>query len=163
MLHRNPDTQIPNTLKTLIDNQESHRRHCLQFVHMTTPQKVTTELVSEWQRELFNERSLAVSVAELSKWPLRNYLWAAVFQAKELYEARDPNDQNWQTPAWDFGRFAKAHPILLNMDEDEALRTVKKTIGSKFWVNQFQMDPNDAEMAFDDIWIKCERYRDTIL
>jgi hypothetical protein len=117
--------------------------------------ELTVEQVTVWRKLLFNERSLRVPVAELSKWPLSTYLWCAVFQAAYLDEQRDDQEQNWQTPAWDFGRFAKAHPALLEMDENEALRVIKKTIGGKFWEEHLHMDPADAEMAFDNIWVEC--------
>jgi hypothetical protein len=117
--------------------------------------KLTYEQVNLWKVELFEGRSLRIPVDDLAGWPLHSYLWAAVFQAKDLHELRDDDEQSWQTPAWDFGRFAKAHPALLNLDENEALLLVKRTIGSKFWEDQLEMDPADAEMAFDNIWVQC--------
>lgn len=122
---------------------------------MQAQKKLTYVEVSRWKEELFIGKSLKISVAELNKWPLNNYLWAAVLHAKDLHEAREDHEQNWQTPAWDFGRFAKAHPRLVNLNEDDALRVVKETIGSKFWEEHLDMDQADAEMAFDDIWVKC--------
>ncbi len=122
---------------------------------MPAQKKLTYEQVTAWKDQLFSGKSLTIPAPELEKWPLSHYLWAAVFQAKSLHDVRDGDEQNWQTPAWDFGRFAKAHPDLLNLGEDDALRLVKKTIGSKFWEEYLEMDQADAEMAFDDIWVKC--------
>jgi hypothetical protein len=121
----------------------------------TQEKKLTLEKVTAWKEELFEGRTLRVPVDDLRKWPLSHYLWAAVLQAKALHELRDADEQNWQTPAWDFGRFAKAHPDLLERDENEALRMVKSTIGSKFWEQHLDMDTADAEMAFDSIWVQC--------
>ena len=119
------------------------------------PRQTTREEIAEWQAALFEDRSLRVPVDELKKWPISDYLKAAAFQAQQLHLARDANDQNWQTPAWDFGRFAKAHPDLFELDENDALRLVKKTLGGKFWQAVLHMDVADAEMAFDDIWVSC--------
>ena len=44
----------------------------------------TYEQVTAWRDQLFENRSLRISVEELSKWPLGRYLWAAVFQAARL-------------------------------------------------------------------------------
>jgi len=122
---------------------------------MPTQKKVTPDQVTAWKNDLFSGKSLKVTAPELRNWPLSHYLWAAVFQAKDLHDLRDDFDSNWQTPAWNFGRFAKAHPDLVNLGEDQALRLVKNTIGSKFWEEHLDMDIADAEMAFDDIWVKC--------
>lgn len=123
---------------------------------MPSPEDLTNENVNKWKEDLFDGKSLKIAVAELYKWPLEFYLWAAVFQARDLhFFARQHNEQNWQTPAWDFGRFAKAHPKLVNLNEDDALCVVKEAIGSKFWEAYFGMCQADAEMAFDDIWVKC--------
>jgi hypothetical protein len=116
---------------------------------------LTYEQVNTWQGELFNGRSLRASVGELNKWPLRDYLWAAVLQAALLDGCKKENERGWQTPAWDFGRFAKAHPLLIDLDENDALAEIKKTIGSRLWENQLHMDRADAEMAFHRIWAEC--------
>jgi hypothetical protein len=116
---------------------------------------LTYEQVNTWRGELFDARSLRVSVEELNKWTLGDYLWAAVMQAAHLDGLRKENERSWQTPAWDFGRFAKAHPLLIDLDENDALAEIKKTIGSRFWENHLHMDRADAEMAFDHIWAEC--------
>jgi hypothetical protein len=116
---------------------------------------LTCEQVNKGKCGLFNGRSLQVPVEELSKWPLRDYLWAAVMQAAHLDGLREETERSWQTPAWDFGRFAKAHPLLIDLDENDALAEITKTIGSEFWENPLHMDRADAEMAFDDIWEEC--------
>jgi hypothetical protein len=117
--------------------------------------QTTREMVTEWQNTLFEGRTLRIPVQKLKEWPLVNYLLAAMFQAQHLNLQRDDNELNWQTPAWDFGRFAKAHPSLFELDENEALRVVKETIGGRFWEQHLHMDAADAEMAFDNIWVSC--------
>ncbi len=72
----------------------------------------TYEQVTAWREQLFDHRSLRIAVEELSKWPLGPYLWAAVLQAAHLNDLRAKTEHQWQTPAWDFGRFAKSHPLL---------------------------------------------------
>ena len=57
----------------------------------------TYEQVSAWREQLFNQRSLRISVEELSKWPLDRYLLAAVFQAAYLDTLRKPTEHEWQT------------------------------------------------------------------
>jgi hypothetical protein len=104
---------------------------------------------------LFEDRSLRIPVEELNAWPLERYLWAAVLQAVHLDDLREPTDQQWQTPAWDFGRFAKAHPLLVNLDENRALAEIKRAIGRAFWAAHLHMEAADAEMAFDSVWVEC--------
>jgi hypothetical protein len=78
---------------------------------------VTLAHVTAWREELFDHRSLRTTVEALSDWPLSQYLWAAVLQAAHLDRLRQQTQQqDWQTPAWDFGRLAKAHPLLFNLD-----------------------------------------------
>ena len=115
----------------------------------------TYEQVTAWREQLFDNRSLRISVEELSKWPLGRYLWAAVLQAAHLNDLRGKTEHQWQTPAWDFGRFAKAHPLLVNLDENRALVEIKTVIGCEFWTDHLQMDTADAEMAFDSVWVEC--------
>jgi hypothetical protein len=115
----------------------------------------TLDQVTAWQEELFEHRSLRISIEELSEWPLAEYLMAAVLQASYLDSIRDEMDRRWQTPAWDFGRFAKAHPLLINLDENRALAEIKRAIGGGFWTDSLHMDTADAEMAFDDVWVEC--------
>lgn len=117
--------------------------------------QITRQQISEWQETLFDDRSLRIPVQELKNWSLGDYLVAAIYQAQHIDLQRDVNEQNWQTPAWDFGRFAKAHPDLFNLDENEALRVVKETVGGRFWESHLHMDVADAEMAFDAIWVSC--------
>ena len=116
---------------------------------------LTYEQVSAWREQLFDKRSLRVSVEELSKWPLGHYLLAAVLQAAYLDTLRKQTEQEWQTPAWDFGRFAKAHPLLVNLDENWALVEIKKALGQNFWTDHLHMETADAEMAFDSVWVEC--------
>jgi hypothetical protein len=104
---------------------------------------------------LFDKRSLRISVEELSKWPLDHYLLAAVFQAAYLDTLRKQTEHEWQTPAWDFGRFAKAHPLLVNLDENRALLEIKRALGREFWTTHLHMGTADAEMAFDSAWVEC--------
>lgn len=115
----------------------------------------TYEQVAAWRGELFDGRSLRVSVEELNRWALGDYLKAAVMQATHLDQLREENERDWQTPAWDFGRFAKAHPLLIDLDENDALAEIKKSICSEFWENPLHMARADAEMAFDNIWAEC--------
>jgi hypothetical protein len=116
---------------------------------------LTYEQVNTWKDELFDGRSLRIPVEELNKWALHDYLWAAVLQAAHLDARREENERAWQTPAWDFGRFAKAHRLLIDLDENDALAEINKTIGSQFWEDQLHMDRADAEMAFDHVWAEC--------
>ncbi len=115
----------------------------------------TYQQVTAWREQLFDNRSLRISVEELSKWPLGRYLWAAVLQAAHLNDLRGKTEHQWRTPAWDFGRFAKAHPLLVNLDENRALIEVKGVIGREFWTDHLHMDAADAEMAFDSVWVEC--------
>lgn len=117
--------------------------------------QLTRQQISEWQNTLFDGRSLRIPVDELKKWTLATYLIAAMFQAQQLHTQRDENEQAWQTPAWDFGRFAKAHPDLFDLNENEALHSVKSILGGEFWVKHLHMDVADGEMAFDNIWVSC--------
>ncbi|HEY4357547.1 MAG TPA: hypothetical protein VGN16_17475 [Acidobacteriaceae bacterium] len=121
----------------------------------TTTETIKTLSAHQWRKKLFDGRSLRVEIWQLQDWPLADYLWASIYQAKELYSNRDAEHRNWQTPAWDFGRFARAHPDLIDMDENTALRTVKAAIGQRFWETHLGMNIADAEIAFDDIWVKC--------
>ena len=115
----------------------------------------TYQQVAAWREQLFDNRSLRISVEELDEWPLGRYLWAAVFQAAHLNDLRGKTEHQWQTPAWDFGRFAKAHPLLVNLHENRALIEIKRVIGRDFWKDHLQMDAADAEMAFDSVWVEC--------
>jgi hypothetical protein len=115
----------------------------------------TYQQVTAWREQLFDNRSLRITVEELGKWPLGPYLWAAVLQAAHLNDLRGKTQHQWQTPAWDFGRFAKAHPLLVNLDENRALIEIKRVIGREFWTDYLHMDAADAEMAFDSVWVEC--------
>jgi hypothetical protein len=115
----------------------------------------TYQQATVWREQLFDNRSLRISVEELAKWPLGRYLWAAVLQAAHLNDLRGKTQHLWQTPAWDFGRFAKAHPLLVNLDENRALIEIKRVIGREFWTDYLHMDAADAEMAFDSVWVEC--------
>jgi hypothetical protein len=116
---------------------------------------LTVEQVTAWRKQLFDGSSLLLPVQRLNDWPLNHYLWAAVFQAQYLFDSPESTKENWHTRAWDFGRFAKSHPALFNLDTDHALHMVKRTIGGKFWKEYFDMDLADAEMAFDHVWTTC--------
>jgi hypothetical protein len=85
----------------------------------STNEKSTLTLaqVTAWREELFDHRSLRTTAEALSDWPLSQYLWAAVLQAAHLDRLR-------QTSAWDFGRLAKAHPLLFSLDENPALTKI---------------------------------------
>ena len=115
----------------------------------------TYQQVTAWREQLFDKRSLRITVEELTKWPLGRYLWAAVLQAAHLNDLRGKTEHQWQTPAWDFGRLAKAHPLLVNLDENRALIEIKRVIGREFWTDHLHMDAADAEMAFDSVWVEC--------
>jgi hypothetical protein len=117
--------------------------------------KFTYQQVTAWRKQLFDNRSLRITVEELGHWPLGPYLWAAVLQAAHLDDLRVKTDDQWQTPAWDFGRFAKAHPHLFHLDENRALIEIKRVIGRGFWTDHLDMDTADAEMAFDSVWVEC--------
>ena len=65
---------------------------------------LTHEKVTGWREQLFENRSLRISVEELGEWPLARYLGAAVLQAARLDDLRKRTEHQWQTPAWDFGR-----------------------------------------------------------
>src|ERR1700744_3988482 len=123
----------------------------------TTNQKVplTYQEACACRAELFDERALRVPVEELKEWALDNYLRVAVLQAVYLDGLRGEGERQWQTPAWDFGRFAKAHPLLVNLDENRALIETKRVIGQEFWTDHLHMDAADAEMAFDSVWVEC--------
>ena len=109
--------------------------------------------IEKLREKLFDYRTLRVPVDFLLKVELESYLWAAVSQAAAIHESL-VND--WKTPAWDFGRFAKTHPDLFDLDSGSALQRVKETIGAGFWSERLRMNPSDAEMAFDDIWNGCK-------
>src|ERR1700743_3823701 len=101
----------------------------------TTNQTVplTYQEACAWRAELFDGQSLRVPVEELKEWALDNYLRVAVLQAVYLDGLRGEGEREWQTPAWDFGRFAKAHPLLIDLDENEALTEIERTVGNGFW------------------------------
>jgi hypothetical protein len=106
----------------------------------------TLDQVTVWREDLFDNRSLRISVEKLSEWPLGHYLWAAVLQAAHLDRVRQQApQQHWQTPAWDLGRFAKAHPLLFKLDENRALAKIKNSIGGQFWKDYLHMDTADAD------------------
>lgn len=152
MLHRDTEPQIYKK------HMDSHRTTYLTGTETrtgTTTGTINSFQAHAWKGELFVGRNLRVDARELRNWPLKNYLWAAIFHAKDLFDRRDSDLQNWQTPAWDFGRFAKAHPDLIDLDENTALLVVKAAIGWRFWETHLDMDCADAEIAFDDIWVKC--------
>jgi hypothetical protein len=113
---------------------------------------LTETEVADEQHRLFDGRTLKVPVSDLEYIGLGLYLWTAVFQARDLHDLREPFEQNWQTTAWDFGRFAKAHPALIRLDSNEALQMVKRIMGREFWTKYLGMDAADAEMAFDSVW-----------
>src|ERR1022692_4289426 len=102
MLHRHSDTQRIR----LIQESQGYPRRDMASPSASTKINLTYEQVSKWREDLFEGRTLRVSVEELRKWPLNHYLWAAVLQATRLDEMREQTEQHWQTPAWDFGRFA---------------------------------------------------------
>lgn len=111
--------------------------------------------IESWRQKLFDYRTLRVSADYLQKVSLDFYLWVAVHQAAAIHEARDNSKRSWQSPAWDFGRFAKAHRELSGLDSGSALRKVKDAIGAGFWRDHLNMEPVDAEAAFEDIWTGC--------
>lgn len=111
------------------------------------------DAVNELRHKLFDHRNLHVPIEFLQKVELQPYLWAAVFQAAVIHQSQE---MDWKTPAWDFGRFAKTHPDLFDMDSGSALQRVKETIGAGFWSEHLGMEPVDAEMAFDAIWNSCK-------
>jgi hypothetical protein len=112
------------------------------------------EQVNNWKNELFEGQSLRVGVKELDGWPLQSYLLAAAFQARHLCDERTYAEV-WKTPAWDFGRFARAHPTLFHLDERAALNFVRAVLGTNFWQDILSMDQGEAEIAFDDVWVTC--------
>ena len=50
--------------------------------------KFTYQQVTAWRKQLFDNRSLRITVEELGHWPLGPYLWAAVLQAAHLDDLR---------------------------------------------------------------------------
>src|SRR6202034_1908467 len=109
------DTQI-HRYTDIQDIQDAHRYRGIYMLSTTTNKTtvLTHEDVFAWRCELFDGRSLRVPVEELHQWPLSRYLWAAVVQTGYLDGLREEKKRSWQTPAWDFGRFAKAHPLLID-------------------------------------------------
>jgi hypothetical protein len=107
------------------------------------------------QHRLFDDRRLRVPASRLEDTPLDLYLGACVLQARHLHTLRSPTDQDWQTTAWDFGRFAKAHPALISLDSGSALAMVRRVLGNNFWQRLLDMSTADAEMAFDHVWNEC--------
>ncbi len=118
-----------------------------------TTAQLTIAAVRDFQALLFKDTRLLVAVEDLSNWPLPEYLWAAVFQARALHQGRESHDDGaWKTPAWDFARFAKAHPQLLRLRSGVVLSRIYKVLGRQFWINYLEMELDDAEMAFVDCW-----------
>jgi hypothetical protein len=113
------------------------------------------EILLDMQDRLFDERQLRVPASMLERIPLDLYLGASVLQAKHLDAVRSPEEQDWQTMAWDFGRFAKAHPALISLDSGSALAMVRRVLGTDFWQRLLYMSIADAEMAFDHVWNAC--------
>jgi hypothetical protein len=108
LLHRHTDLQLPRKYK---DTKETHG-----FLNKREIQ-VDSGTSHRLREELFDHRSLSTTAEALSNWPLSQYLWAAVLQAAHLDRLR-------QTSAWDFGRLAKAHPLLFSLDENPALTKI---------------------------------------
>ena len=121
----------------------------------TKSDTITTEQVTAWREELFDGFSLRLPLERLNDWKLNHFLWAAVVQVRFLFDLPESAKESWHSPAWDFGRFAKAHPALTNLDADQALSMVSRTIGNRFWEQHFCMNLADAEMAFDNVWTTC--------
>jgi hypothetical protein len=107
------------------------------------------------QDRLFDERRLRVPASMLEQTPLDLYLGACILQARHLHTLASPTEQDWQTTAWDFGRFAKAHPVLISLDSGSALARVRRVLGTNFWQRLLCMGTADAEMAFDHAWNAC--------
>jgi hypothetical protein len=105
---------------------------------------LTLAQVTAWREELFDHRSLRTTVEALSEWPLSQYLRATVLQAAHLDRLR-------QTSTWDFGRLAKAHPLLFSLDKNLAPTRIKNTIGGRFSKDHLHMHPADAEIPFEDL------------
>lgn len=124
---------------------------------MDTQDRSTNQnsFLPETQHPLFDERRRRVPVFALADIPLAEYLHACVLQARHLDAQRSPSVRHWQTTAWDFGRFAKAHPALTSLSSGAALEIVRRTLGVGFWQPSLGMDAGDAEMAFDSIWNEC--------
>jgi hypothetical protein len=124
---------------------------------MDTQASVTNQinLLTDMQHQLFDERRLRVPASTLDDTPLDLYLGACILQARHLHTLRLPTEEDWQTTAWDFGRFAKAHPALLSLDSGSALAMVRRVLGTNFWQRLLDMSTADAEMAFDHVWNEC--------
>ena len=120
-----------------------------------TNQNQAAAELTDLQKRLFDERRLRVAPATLADCPLDLYLGACVLQAAYLHTQRSPTDHGWQTTAWDFGRFAKAHPELITLDSGQALVTVRRLLIRNFWEAHLGMTPADGEMAFDHVWNDC--------
>jgi hypothetical protein len=111
--------------------------------------------MTDMQHRLFDERRLRVPAATLADYALDLYLGACVLQARYLHTQRSPTEHGWQTTAWDFGRFAKAHPALISLDSGQALAIVRRLLNTNFWQSSLGMTTADAEMAFDHVWNDC--------
>jgi hypothetical protein len=124
---------------------------------MDTQASVTNQnnLLTDMQHRLFDERRLGVPASMLEHTPLDLYLGACILQARHLHTLRSTAEQDWQTTAWDFGRFAKAHPALILLDSGSALAMVRRILGTNFWQRLLDMGTADAEMAFDHVWNEC--------
>jgi hypothetical protein len=112
-------------------------------------------VLPDLQHRLFDERRLRVPASELEDITLDLYLGACILQATHLHTLRSPAQQDWQSTAWDFGRFAKAHPRLISLDSGLALAMVRRVLGTHFWQRLLDMSTVDAEMAFDHVWNEC--------
>ena len=111
--------------------------------------------IAEMQHRLFDERRLRVPASTLSDCTIDLYLHACVLQAQYLHSLRSPAEHSWQTTAWDFGRFARAHPALISLDSGAALAIVRRVFGNNFWQRFLDMSSAYAEMAFDHAWNEC--------
>jgi hypothetical protein len=113
------------------------------------------KLLTDMQHQLFDERQLGVPASRLNDTPLDLYLGACILQARHLQTLRSPEEEDWQSTAWDFGRFAKAHPALISLDSGSALARVRRVLGGNSWERLLGMSTADAEMAFDHVWNDC--------
>lgn len=86
-----------------------------------------TQEIQEPQGPLLTSKGSAASAsaaAAVLQLPLNQYIRQAVELQREQSEAHDPRSEKFQTPVFTLARFAKAHPAIAALSEDEAMQQV---------------------------------------
>lgn len=131
---------------------------------------------SNRQTENNNRSSLPVS-RQLLSLPLAQYVDIVLQFCAELRESEP--EELWRSPLFNFARFCKAHPSIIDLPDDEAMRTVEKAMrdnrrlpsGCDPWEYFFPEDQHgeavsgeDARLDFMSSWVSVRHipFRDVL-